>query len=607
MQRSLKKICAILLCGFVFALCTGCARHNGNTAREAGGEVTMAALETGNRSAYSADVHREKMQSIVPIADYRSGSEMLQMPSSGRFTQDRTMCVMTTLTALIVVIIWAGIASYRTTRTDLKKAVEGMSAALALWLGLRLFCYQLVPKGWLYTICGSVCYVFHLLLPLIFLYIAAVIDRPGGKDRMPGWAWCLALPCLPLTLMLFSNHLHHWMFYPADGKAYGKGPGYFLFYGYGLLLFLIALLVMMKKNWHRAQRKDWLVPVLPSALLVLYTTSYALGLPRVRESNYILICCILTLLIFECLVHTGFAPANTRYDLLFQASPLDMQLLDEHGRTVLAGDQAQPLDQKVCAGLCAQAEACVQQDKNTILHGHRIHNGTVVWREDVTAFNLLQQQLHEAMQQLEAANSLLVREAQVQHQKNTADAHAQLFAALENEVREKTGELAQMIRDLPRCSDRSQQIAVITLLLCYIKRRCNLFFLAKETREMAGRELRMYLDELSEFAGYARVHALMCSSCEESWELHRAVLCYDFYFAVIFWSAQHHQVTLLGQLEQKSNGREVRILAANELGMPAFSSAFCAAVEAAGGTLRSRPVEDMIGLYLEFPKGGADE
>lgn len=606
MQHRLKKLCAILLCGLILALCMGCAGHNvdgtnKNRVKEIGTETAADGPERSN------DEYQKNLCRTLRSTDAMSDFKTPQIPNSGRFAQDRTVGVMTTLIALIVVIVWAGIAAYRTIRPDLKKAVECLSFAMALWLGLRLFCYQLVPKGWLYTICGSACYVFNLFLPLVFLYIAAVIDRPGGKKQLPRWVLWLTLPCLPLTVLLFTNHLHHWMFYPAVSRAYKNGPGCFALYGYGLFLFLIALAVMMKKNWRRSQRKNWLVPAIPSTILVLYTMSYTLQLRQVRESNYTLICCALTLLIFECLVHTGFAPANTRYDLLFKASPLDIQLLDEQGRTVLAGEQARPLDQEVRAGLCAQAEASVQQDKNTILHGHRIHNGTVVWREDVTAFNLLQQQLHEAMQQLEAANSLLIREAQVQHQKSTVEAHTQLFAALEIEVREKTGELAQMIKDLPHCQDRSQQIAVITLLLCYIKRRCNLFFLAKEQAFLSSRELRMYLDELSEFAGYARVHALMCSNCEESWDLHRAILCYDFYFAVIFWSAQHHQVTLLGQLEQKNDGREVRVLAADNLGMPAFSPAFCAAVEAAGGTLRSRPVEDMIGLYLEFPKGGADE
>ena len=227
-----------------------------------------------------------------------------------------------------------------------------------------------------------------------------------------------------------------------------------------------------------------------------------------------------------------------------------------------------------------------------------------LWQEDITALKHLGKEIEASVEKLETANALLRQEGEIRRRKLASEVKAQLFSSLEGEIREKTQELSEAIRELPQSPDKEKHTAYLTLLLCHIKRRCNLFFLAEEGKEMSGEELSIYLDELSEFAGYAGVRALVRCGVTDILNIRVATLCYDFYFTLLAWSVRESGATLLGQLECQDGELTFRVLSSEEEKTPDFPPSFLKGAEAQSGQVSCRQLDETTGIYLTFPKGG---
>ena len=108
--------------------------------------------------------------------------------------------------------------------------------------------------------------------------------------------------------------------------------------------------------------------------------------------------------------------------------------------------------------------------------------------------------------------------------------------------------------------------AYITLCLCHIKRRCNLFFLARQGEPLPGDELGMYLDELAELARYGGVNTLIRCGEIGALKLRGAALCYDFAFETISWTLREKATPLMGYLNAEGAQLVFRFLPGGDPG-----------------------------------------
>ena len=302
---------------------------------------------------------------------------------------------------------------------------------------------------------------------------------------------------------------------------------------------------------------------------------------------------------FEQAVVSGYGP-------LFAAAPLNLQLLDEEGQTVLAANGASPIPKSVWRRLRADMSRPLLRDRDTLLHAAPIRGGMVVWQEDMTELNRVRQELQTSSARLEAANALLSEEGEAKRRLLAAEAKATLFDELERELPRRVSVLAQLIQSLPQVEDRQRQTAYITLCLCHIKRRYNLFFLTRQGEPILGDELGIYLDELAELAGYAGVKALVRCGLRGQMDVRRAALCYDFYFEAQSWAVRENCSTMLGYLEREDTELAFKLLPACSPENWHFSEEFQAAVAAVGGRITSKDLDETAGVWLTIPLGGED-
>jgi len=491
---------------------------------------------------------------------------------------------------LFIVLVTVCIASVvrRAMQKGVRRACLLLGALLLGWMTLRLLKYQLPSIGALNRYFWYSFYLFQWALLLTLLWLAWVIDIPEGRVmKPPKWFLYAAAPGGALVALVFTNELHNWAFRldlsnPNWASEYGYGPVHTIFIVYCVLLTLAAMAMMLRKVRRNPRRGGVLFPLGFYLLLTVYLAAYAMRIPLAWESDMTMVVGVFILLFLETSIRAGMIPVNSKYKLLFTHSPLAMQIVDSEDKAALSS-LAGPL----------------RRDGDTLLFAAPIAGGRVLWQEDITALNRLHREVEASVGQLTAANAMLAREEKVKRAVEEENARTQLLAQLEAEIVGATARLSDMI-------GRREDAARIALLVCYIKRRCNLFFRGREMPQNEGSlpadELAVYMDELAEFAGYAGLRVAFAGQMQAPAELRRAILFYDVFYSAADWAVPGagetgHMLASLG----REGGRTTMRLQCPEGAAPfRAEEGLAEAIAAAGGAMEIKHLGDAVGINVSF-------
>ena len=523
-------------------------------------------------------------------------------------TADMREHILSALLIAAAILLWKGTVSHRMIRHDVRRVVIAMSWLMVGWLLLRLFKYQLPQEGTLCRICWYGYYLFQLALPVALLYLTEILDRAEGEKRLVHPLWPPFAVYVFSVLLVMTNDLHQLVFCFTPGGSwasdYRYGPGYWIVMAFALLFLISALWNLLRKGHRSPSRRGRILPLLFCAGLLVYLAAYIRRIPLAWESDLTVNVCILSVLFFEAVLHGGLIPVNIQYQRLFASAPINLTLLDEDGRTVLSSPSARPISRSVWQRLRADIQQPLLRDRDTQFHAVPVRSGMAVWQEDLSQLNRLRKEIQDVQARLEAANALLREEGEVKKRLLTAETNRALFEQLDRDMERRITSLARLINTLPEVEDPRGLTAYITLCLCHIKRRCNLFFLARQGEPLPGDELSMYLDELAELARYGGVNTLIRCGKVGALKLRGAALCYDFAFETISWTLREKATPLMGYLNAEGAQLVFRFLPGGDPGQWRFSQELVAAVTALGGQIACKDLDGAYGICLTVPLGG---
>lgn len=508
---------------------------------------------------------------------------------------------------LLLALFWIVRVLRRTMRRDIRLLALLLCCVVVGWTLLRLFKWQLPTLSTANRLCWYSFYLFELLIPCILLWLALIIDRPDRAGLRPpkGVVWLLAL-YVGMMGVIYTNDLHRlvWQFDLAGdwNNDYTYGPVFYLVtvYNYGVLFGAIALL--FRKGFRAHRRLDGIFPLFTSTLMVAYTVAYVTGVPPARNGDMTITTCALVLLFFESAMHTGLVPMNTHYREMFLRSPLKMQLLDREGRSVLRSPAASPVPPALWEQLREARDRAVEADPDTLMYATRIRSGMVVWEEDIRSLNLLRKDIERSIQTLSTANRLLQQEEAVRRRMIQSRIGGELLRAMEEELEEKTDLLSHLINDLPESADHRCLSTRIILLLCHIKRRGSLFFMAYEGAAVSPGEFSVYVEELCELVGYQGTRAVASCGLKGELEAPRAALYYDVFYEVLDWAVEEGLTSVLTTLAQEGEGPVFRLLCQQVERPWQPSPSLRRAIEEAGGSLSCKDLEESLGITVLFSR-----
>ena len=507
----------------------------------------------------------------------------------------------------IIVVVWTASVMQRAMQKGVRRAALLSGILLLGWITARLINYQLSIASDLSRYLWYSYYLFQLMLPIALVWMAWVSDKPDDI-RLPKWLLTLAVINVALIAMVMKNDLHNLVFRldlsnPNWSSAYDYGVGFYFVMAGCFTPVAAGIVIMLVKAWQNPRRKGFVFPLSFVALLTLYTAGYIARVPVVWESDAVMVTGLFALLFFEAAIQTGMIPVNSKYASLFTHSPLSMQIIDKYGNAALISEHA--LHDKDMYASAINQQSLWQYDENTLLFSDNITGGRVLWKEDITSLNCLHKQIEESVRKIQAANTLLVEEEKVKRAVEEENARKQLLEQLEAEITRNTDKLSTMLEQLKPDASQHREAGRIALLLCYIKRRCNLFFRERETFDLPHEELTAYIDELAGIAGYSDVRIIASSDLSSQLSSRHTTVFYDFFYSVADWASSNNCTHLLAHMGQENKNITMRILLSEDARSFQMEKDLYAAIASEGGAYSVKDLDDAFGISLSFP-GGED-
>jgi len=554
--------------------------------------------------------------SAVAVIDYEHFVKITQnvtrliernvLDSKSFMTIDNQEHLYFALIYIILVTIWAASAVRRSMQKGISYSAFFTGIILIGWTLVRLIKYQVVDVPVLARYLWYAYYIFQLSLPLLLLWMAWAIDKPEKETVPPKWWQIMAGLVGILILLVFTNDLHGLVFQLDLNKPdwdinYSYGLGYYLVLFVSMANLVAVFVMLLLKSIRNPRKKGFIFPIAFFVMFSSYTYSYIVRNPLVYQTDITIVTGLFTMLMLESGMRSGLIPVNTKYIDLFIRSPLKMQIINQKGELAMASASAAPLNKELLNKVLSSSPAPILQDDDSLLSANPIPGGYAIWQDDISKLTKLNREIQESTQMLTEANAMLAEEEKLKRIISEENAKKQLMEQLEAEIAESTEKLSTMIEILPHSENQSKETTRIALLLCYIKRRCNLFFREKETNAIGTDELIVYIVEFSEITKHSNVQIATVNEINGSLAVRHATLFYDFLHVLLDLAVQKGCRYVIVNLETQEESVTMRVLPSEDIGPFKPTGAFFSAITTAMGNIVTKDLEDTIGISLSFP------
>lgn len=607
-HKSLHHAGHVAVCGVLAMLALLCTLLSG-----CGGQTPRTLVHTEQPSHHSTQIVSWEDSLSEPLS-WKSGPSIRPNADGGNMsdlhsTADQRGYLLMAMCYMILVTAWIGSVIGRAMNRNIRWIAILTGLLLIGWAFIRFIRYQLNETGVLSRYCWYGSYLFGLSIPLFMLFLAWTVDK-REKAPCPRWLKIGAAINSALFLLVITNDLHGLVFKLnsdtgtwSDGYRYGVG--YYLIHAGMLLPILFAVAMLIYKSWKSPHRKAVVFPLGYLLFVFFYGLSYALRVRWAAGTDLTMTIGFSTLLFFESAMRTGMVPVNTRYAELFRCSTLQMQIVDREGVVRYRASDVPNLDRETLRRLF-DGGSPIRQGENILLYAGNITGGMTIWREDISDLNRLMKELEDSAAHLRAANTILDKKSEVRSRMLRAEEKSRLFTQLEEEIAGKTELLSQKIRELPQVEgkDHHRAVAGITMLLCYIKRRCNLFFMEREQDTIAVDNVMTWIDELAEYARFTGLPVMTRCAVRSDIPARQSTLFYDFLYAILSWACSYEDENMLEQFGEENDRIVMRLMFPAAPAWPTLDEKFLSAVERAAGVLRRQDLGDTQCILLSFPKRG---
>lgn len=509
---------------------------------------------------------------------------------------------------LIIVTIWTISLNQRSTQKSIGYAALLAGFILIGWTLVRLVRYQIIDKPLLSRYLWYSYYIFQLSLPLVIVWMAWAIDKSEKEIFPPKWWRVIAAIVSFLIFFVFTNDLHGHVL-KLDMSRWDWGIHYTYGFGYYMILtvcmgnLLLAFFLMGFKSMKSPRRKGFIGPLVLFVIFAIYNYKYIMRDPLVYETDLTIVTGIFAILMFESCVFFGLIPINSKYIELFKQSPLKLQVFNKNKERLLRSASADLLEEGILDQILLPSAPPITYE-DSLVFANPIPGGYAVWHEDLTKINHLYREIQDSTDKLREANLLLTKELEVKKALNEQVARKRLIEELEGEISQRMDELLQMVEKIDRASDYSQESIKFALLLTYIKRRSNFFFIEKEEKTIHINLLILYIEELSKVAKDANFQVAIINEIESPLASRYATLFYDFFYEVVNKAVKRACPYIINNLEDEGDFFTMHLLPSEDIGIINLHPKLEQAIIDAKGFILSKYVEDSIGISISFPKGG---
>ena len=357
-------------------------------------------------------------------------------------------------------------------------------------------------------------YVSFTAVPLC-AFLAALCVGKTEKDqplRRAKWLWVLQGA---FSVAVLTNPWHQMFFRIQDAthEKYDYGVIFYICFGFGAILAVATIVVIIRRCQIAALRRYWFIPALGmvffAGLIVWY---YALGgsAPQLfgRKLYHLHeVFCLMFIFPFESMIQLGIMPNNSRYALFFEHSPISASIQDEEGNTIYASASQTQGERNEEAKRSTEGEKNTEAIRSTETERRSekaIHGGRIIWYEDLTAIQGLNEEIQKITEELEEENELIREENSLRSERISYETKNRLYDKIAGAVKEKALAIEKLLTELAQGSLKSEhaveeKLIRAMILGAYVKRVGNMMLITEESDKVSTKEFGCAVRESLEY------------------------------------------------------------------------------------------------------------
>lgn len=351
-------------------------------------------------------------------------------------------------------------------------------------------------------------YMEATLLPIILFGIYTALGL-GQADsyRIPKKWHGLLIPVAIMTFLILSDESRHWMFYIIPDETqpnlnFHPNIGTFLMFGLGVALMVGRVLLIYRRNRFTNQGKalKWLIALIEPLLILVFTFDYfAISLqivPALEGKEIIELYAriyYIEALTWEFYIYMGLVPVNMQYREIFEHATVGMQIIGDDGSRLFSHTSSSVSAQQLKA---LEEKEFIVIEPGKELHAYRFSDGVLLWNKDISILQSTIDELNQSAETLAQEGALLDEEIKTKNQEASLLSKNQIYDELTKEVQGQLRLMKEITKKRQLRNQGDQHLRELVLLGTYVKRRCNLRLIQKETGKIHGDDLRLSLEDM---------------------------------------------------------------------------------------------------------------
>lgn len=408
-----------------------------------------------------------------------------------------------------LLILWIQTVHARLLPSKARTRLIATAIFMLLYLVLRAFKYRIAADTALIRFTWYAFYLPLTFIPALFLMVCIRIGR--GEEH---GLWDERLTLIPaglLSAIILTNDLHHLVFLPKPGiedflgrmGTYTYRLPFYLTYGW-MVLAIAAGMTLLVRACGRGKNSRPLLKI--AAVILLWFILN--GLHRLKaivefippyESPEIHIFCLLA--IFEICIRERLIPHNENYAGFFASLPMPVMITDRDFRPVYRSSSGIEVDRD---RLSEALSAPVYPQSDQKLSGRQLRGGYAFWIEDESEVRKANEKLAEANELLESENTLIEYENRQKEQNAYLRSRHHIYHEIAAQMYPYQKRIEELLNEArPGEEGFRRQIAGVSVLNAYVKRKTNLLLMASEAENIRLQELLLAVSESARYLTYA--------------------------------------------------------------------------------------------------------
>lgn len=407
-------------------------------------------------------------------------------------------------TYILLLFLWCRSLKQRITQKSICRMLILSAAIMAFWMGVR-FLQEAILQDRIYALrmTGYLIHIPIIWIPLLGFFASCHLGRGDTYHMNRGWYW-LILVALLLTVMAFTDPVHHYVYYvpkdePQPNIYFHPNIGLLIITGWALALEPARVCMIYRRNrlLESKSRIRRLVPFVEIILMFIFMIPYFIHSFYVENEliEFSAGIAFLESLSWEICIYVGLIPTNTQYETVFYRSTLGMQLIDHNGAIIARAGNSIPITPEMFTQLKEAGKILAPDGQEICMQPNRA--GYTIWQRNVSDLYGIIYRLSQIESELREQSNLLSHELRAKSEKTALHEQNRIYNQLTEETSDQIAMLNNLLRKKKLCSENEAILQKICLIGTYIKQRCNLRLIEQAEHQIRRSDLEHSFRDLA--------------------------------------------------------------------------------------------------------------